>query len=108
MSKQGDKMRYNIKDYLSDKEVDKLMDLFNKIKLDLSDDSFPTRTNRLEAVENMKKVLEIHNYVITEYDPEIKEHEPQICTPDEMTSEEKTRFADALDHHQIMQKGVVR
>ena len=31
MSKQGDKMRYNIKDYLSDKEVDKLMDLFNKI-----------------------------------------------------------------------------
>ena len=57
MSKQGDKMRYNIKDYLSDKEVDKLMDLFNKIKLDLSDDSFPTRTNRLEAVENMKRFL---------------------------------------------------
>ena len=101
MSKQGDKLRYNIKDYLSDKEVDKLMDLFNKIKLDLSDDSFPTRTNRLEAVENMKKVLEIHNYVI-------KEYEPEICTPDEMTSEEKTRFADALDHHQIMQKGIVR
>ena len=101
MSKQGDKMRYNIKDYLSKKEVDKLMDLFNKIKLDLSDDSFPTRTNRLEAVENMKKVLEIHNYVI-------KEYEPEICTPDEMTSEEKKRFADALDHHQIMQKGIVR
>ena len=70
MSKQGDKMRYNIKDYLSDKEVDKLMDLFNKIKLDLSDDGFPTRTNRLEAVENMKKVLEIHNYVVSEYQPE--------------------------------------
>ena len=46
------------------------MDLFNKIKLDLSDDSFPTRTNRLEAVENMKKVLEIHNYVVSEYQPE--------------------------------------
>ena len=70
MSKIGDKMRYNIKDYLTDKEVDKLMDLFNKIKLDLSDDSFPTRTNRLEAVENMKKVLEIHNYVVSEYDPD--------------------------------------
>ena len=50
MAKIGDKIRYNIKDYLSDKEVDKLMDLFNKIKLDLSDVSFPTRTNRLEAV----------------------------------------------------------
>ena len=60
MSKQGDKMRYNIKDYLSKNEVNQLMDLFNKIKLDLSDSSFPTRTNRLEAVENMKKVLEIH------------------------------------------------
>ena len=56
--------------HLDNKEVDQLMDLFNKIKLDLSDDSFPTRTNRLEAVENMKKVLEIHNYVISEYQPE--------------------------------------
>ncbi len=49
-------------DHLNKKEIDQLLDLFNKIKLDLSDDSFPTRTNRLEAVENMKKVLEIHNY----------------------------------------------
>ena len=70
MSNTGDKMRYNIKDYLTEKEVKKLMDLFNKIKLDLSDESFPTRTNRLEAVENMKKVLEIHNYVVSEYQPE--------------------------------------
>ena len=70
MSRSGDKMRYNIKDYLTEKEVNKLMDLFNKIKLDLSDDSFPSRTNRLEAVENMKKVLEIHNYVVSEYQPE--------------------------------------
>ena len=62
MSKTGDKMRYNIKDYLTEKEINKLMDLFNKIKLDLSDDSFPTRTNRLEAVENMAKVLEIHGW----------------------------------------------
>ena len=56
--------------HLDNKEVDQLMDLFNKIKLDLSDNSFPTRTNRLEAVENMKKVLEIHNYVVSEYQPE--------------------------------------
>jgi predicted house-cleaning noncanonical NTP pyrophosphatase (MazG superfamily) len=69
MTKIGDKLRYNIKDYLSDREVEKLMDLFEKIKLDLSDDGFPTRTNRLEAVENMKKVLEIHNYEISEYNP---------------------------------------
>ena len=55
--------------HLDNKEVDQLMDLFNKIKLDLSDTSFPTRTNRLEAVENMKKVLEIHNYVVSEYQP---------------------------------------
>ena len=57
-------------DHLNKKEIDQLLDLFNKIKLDLSDDSFPTRTNRLEAVENMKKVLEIHNYEISEYQPE--------------------------------------
>ena len=87
-------------DTLNKKEVDQLMDLFNKIKLDLSDSSFPTRTNRLEAVENMKKVLKIHGYDVFSG--------PQVCTPDEMTSEEKTKFADARDHHQIMQKGIVR
>ena len=70
MASSGDKMRHNIRDYLTKREVNELMDLFNKIKLDLSDDSFPTRTNRLEAVENMKKVLEIHNYVVSEYQPE--------------------------------------
>ena len=69
----SDKMRHNIKDYLTEREINKLLDLFNKIKLDLSDDSFPTRTNRLEAVENMKKVLEIHNYEISEYEPETAE-----------------------------------
>ena len=66
----SDKFRYNLTDHLTGREVKKLLDLFNKIKLDLSDDSFPTRTNRLEAVENMKKVLEIHNYEISEYQPE--------------------------------------
>ena len=73
MSNIGDKMIYNIRDYITEKEVNKLMDLFDKIKLDLSDTSFPTRTNRLEAVENMKKVLEIHNYVVSEYEPETAE-----------------------------------
>ena len=78
-------------DTLNKKEVDQLMDLFNKIKLDLSDSSFPTRTNSLEAVENMKKVLNIHGYDIKD-----------------MPAPEPTKFADALDHHEIMQKGIVR
>ena len=88
MSNIGDKIRYNIKDYLTDREVKKLMDLFNKIKLDLSAPGFPTRTNRLEAVENMKKVLEIHNYEISEYDPD--KAEPIVV-------------ADARDQHLIRQ-----
>ena len=62
----SDKLRYNLTDHLTKREVDRLLDLFNKIKLDLSDTSFPTRTNRLEAVENMKKVIQIHGYNITE------------------------------------------
>jgi hypothetical protein len=78
-------------EHLNKKEVDQLMDLFNKIKLDLSDNSFPTRTNRLEAVENMKRVLEIHNYDISNKIPA-----------------EPTKFTDARDHHEIMQKGIVR
>jgi hypothetical protein len=78
-------------DTLNKKEVDQLMDLFNKIKLDLQDSSFPTRTNRLEAVENMKRVLKIHGYQITDVPPQ-----------------EPIKFADALDHHEIMQKGIVR
>ena len=82
-------------DTLNKKEVDQLMDLFNKIKLDLQDSSFPTRTNRLEAVENMKRVLKIHGYTVL--------NGPEICTPDEMTSEEKTRFLDARDQHLIRQ-----
>lgn len=54
-------------DTLNQKEVDQLMELFDKIRLDLSGNSFPSRTNRLEAVENMKKVLEIHDYSVSEY-----------------------------------------
>jgi hypothetical protein len=70
MSQKNEKARYNLTDTLTVREMERLEDLFDKIKLDLSDNSFPTRTNRLEAVENMKKVLEIHNYEISEYDPE--------------------------------------
>ena len=69
-------------DTLNKKEIDQLMDLFNKIKLDLQGSSFPTRTNRLEAVENMKKVLEIHNYVISEYEPEAQDEEIKMPFPD--------------------------
>jgi hypothetical protein len=71
-------------DTLNKKEVDQLFDLFNRIKLDLQDSSFPTRTNRLEAVENMKRVLKIHGYTVL--------NGPEICTPDELTSDEKKRF----------------
>ena len=78
----SDKLRYNLTDHLTNREVDRLVDLFNKIKLDLSDNSFPTRTNRLEAVENMKKVLEIHNYVISEYEPEAQDEEIKMPFPD--------------------------
>ena len=85
-------------DTLNKKEVDQLMDLFNKIKLDLQDSSFPTRTNRLEAVENMKRVLEIHGYQIThgsdwvpsKRDPKILIHKDNVIT-------------DARDQHLIRQ-----
>jgi len=78
----SDKFRYNLTDHLTKREVDRLLDLFNKIKLDLSDNSFPTRTNRLEAVENMKKVLEIHNYEISEYEPKVQDKEIKMPFPD--------------------------
>ena len=84
-------------DYLNKKEVDQLMDLFNKIKLDLSDESFPTRTNRLEAVENMKKVLEIHGYDITEQKTAEELSEDKHQGRDEIAMP----FPDARDQHLI-------
>ena len=77
-------------DYLNKKDVNNLMKLFDAIKLDLSDDSFPTRTNRLEAVENMKKVIEIHGYKVVEVDPGTQEGD-----------EVKMPFPDARDQHLI-------
>jgi hypothetical protein len=53
------------KSILSNQEQEQLVKLFGDIKLDLTVTDFPTRTNRLEAVENMKKVLEIHGYKLT-------------------------------------------
>ncbi len=77
-------------DYLNKKDIDNLMKLFNAIKLDLSDDSFPTRTNRLEAVENMKKVIEIHGYKVVEVELGSQEG-----------NEIKMPFPDARDQHLI-------
>ena len=77
-------------EYLNKKDIDNLMRLFNAIKLDLSDDSFPTRTNRLEAVENMKKVIEIHGYKVVEVGPGTQEGD-----------EVKMPFPDARDQHLI-------
>ena len=57
------------KNYLNKQDIKNLMKLFDAIKLDLSDSSFPTRTNRLEAVENMKKVIRIHGYDIKDTKP---------------------------------------
>ena len=95
----SDKLRYNLTDVLTVNEMTRLEDLFNKIKLDLSDNSFPTRTNRLEAVENMKKVLEIHNYVISEYEPETAEE----LSEDKHQGREEIAmpFPDARDQHLI-------
>ena len=84
-------------DYLNKKEVDQLMDLFNKIKLDLQDSSFPTRTNRLEAVENMKKVLEIHGYDITEQKTAEELSEDKHQGREEIAMP----FPDARDQHLI-------
>ncbi len=83
-------------DYLNKKEVDQLVDLFKKIKLDLQGSSFPTRTNRLEAVENMAKVLEIHGWKAIR-DPEIS-IEPSKSQEEE---EIKMPFPDARDQHLI-------
>ena len=84
-------------DHLNKKEVDLLMSLFDKIKLDLQDSSFPTRTNRLEAVENMKKVLKIHNYDITEQKTAEELSEDKHQGREEIAMP----FPDARDQHLI-------
>ena len=56
----------------TDKGILSNQELFDDIKLDLTVTDFPTRTNRLEAVNNMAKVLKIHGWLCIE-DPEITE-----------------------------------
>ena len=81
--------------HLDKKDIDQLMRLFDAIKLDLQGNSFPTRTNRLEAVENMAKVLEIHGWKAIR-DPEISV-EPSKSQEEEL----KMPFPDARDQHLI-------
>jgi len=56
-------------DILTTKEVDKLVKLGKDIQAGLSCDAngtgVPCRTDRLDAVSNMKKYLEIHGYNLT-------------------------------------------
>ena len=82
-------------DTLNKKEIDQLMKLFDAIKLDLQDTSFPTRTNRLQAVKNMAKVLERHGWKAIR-DPEIS-IEPSKSQDEEI----KMPFPDARDQHLI-------
>ena len=55
---------------LTNKEVDELVKLGKDIQAGLSCDANgtgePCRTDRLDAVSNMKRYLEIHNYDVTE------------------------------------------
>ena len=70
--KEGVENKMSDKGILSNQEQDQLVKLFDDIKLDLTVTDFPTRTNRLEAVNNMAKVLKIHGWLVIE-DPEITE-----------------------------------
>ena len=81
--------------HLDKKDIEQLMRLFDAIKLDLQGSSFPTRTNRLEAVENMAKVMEIHGWKAIR-DPEIS-IEPSKSQEEEL----KMPFPDARDQHLI-------
>ena len=85
------------KTHLSQQEVEELFRLFEDIKLDLSDKDFPTRTNRLQAVENMARVLEIHGWKAIR-DPEIWV-EPSKSQREEGV--EPVVVADARDQHLI-------
>ena len=83
--------------HLDKKDIEQLMRLFDAIKLDLQGSSFPTRTNRLEAVENMKKVLEIHGYDITEQKTAEELSEDKHQGREEIAMP----FPDARDQHLI-------
>ena len=97
------------KTHLDQQEVEELFRLFEDIKLDLSDKDFPTRTNRLEAVENMARVLEIHGWKAIR-DPEIsiepsksQEEDAEDISKDKHQGrvEPDDWIADARDQHLI-------
>ena len=86
-------------DHLNNQEVEELYRLFEDIKTDLSAPDFPTRTNRLEAVSNMKRVLEIHGYSVTEQ----KTAEELSEDKHQGREDTQTSFPDARDQHLIRQ-----
>ena len=57
---------------LTDKEINKLVELGADIQLclscDINDTGLPCRTDRLSAVESMKEYLEIHGYIVRHKD----------------------------------------
>lgn len=54
---------------LNDKEIDQLTVLFKRIVLGVYGD-FPSLTNRLGAVEDMIKVIQIHGYEVSKKEKE--------------------------------------
>ena len=62
-------MSENKSNTLTDEEIAELKDLGKWIQLDLSCDAngtgLPCRTDRLEAVKNMVRYLEIHDLTVT-------------------------------------------
>ena len=56
-------------DILTDKDITELVELGQSIMISLScnlnGDRFPSRTNRFQAIEDMKRYLEIHDYKIS-------------------------------------------
>ena len=56
---------------LNDKEIDQLTALFKRIVLGVYGD-FPSLTNRLAAVEDMIKVIQIHGYEVSKKEKEVQ------------------------------------
>jgi|TARA_B100000029_G_scaffold422006_1_gene428494 hypothetical protein len=58
------------KGILTDKQVDKLIDLGPKIQMglecNLNGTGLPCRTDRLDAVDNMIKYVKLHGYKVEE------------------------------------------
>jgi hypothetical protein len=90
-------------DTLTNKETSWLVELGQDIQADLSCDAngtgLPCRTDRLSAVDSMKRYLEIHNYSVID-----KNKKPyRIMKSKSQREEGKKPFvvADARDQHLI-------